>query len=177
MIKEYSNSELKRGVDIMAHISLETQFFRYMIVAERIFVVHCFLTKDTPDGDYYISYSVWNTLLGGTAKEYDEAKTVTDWNRLFFQILIFLKYTDPDIKLISSGKKIGTKKKGFYNLTSNDVQVVDSSWNTTVVRTEGFSVDGHLRLQPCGEGNKNRKLIWIEPFKKNGYVRQAKSTL
>ena len=94
---------------------------------------------------------------------------------MFFQILIFLKYTEPDVKIIPSGKKVGTKKHGYFNLCTQDVQVVDSAWNTTVIRENGFSVDGHLRLQPCGEGRKKLKLIWIEPFEKLGYVRTAKS--
>lgn len=29
-----------------------------------------------------------------------------------------------------------------------------------------FVVSGHARLQPCGPGNKDRKLIWIDPYPK-----------
>jgi hypothetical protein len=164
-----------RGHDLFAHISLHDQFFRYIIINNHIYVVHIYLDTREGETEQYVSYSIYNVLLGGTAEEYKDAGTVTEHNRLFFQILIFLKYTDPDIKIIPSGKKVGTKKNGYFNLTKTDIQVVDSTWNTTVMRTEGFSVNGHLRLQPCGEGNKKRKLIWIEPFEKHGYVREAKS--
>ena len=54
------------------------------------------------------------------------------------------------------------------------VNYLDCSWLRTIVRTDGFLVRGHFRLQPCGEKHRDRKLIYIEPFQKYGYVRRAK---
>ncbi len=176
MIEEASEIEtIKNGQDVFAHISLPREFFRYMIINQNIYVIHLYLHKNPAlhPTDDYIGYSCWHIGLGGKPEDY----IVDDYHKKFFQILIFLKYTEPDVKIIPSGKKVGTKKHGYFNLTTNDIQVVDSTWNTTVIRTEGFSVDGHLRLQPCGEGRKKRKLIWIEPFEKHGYVRNAKSEM
>lgn len=51
---------------------------------------------------------------------------------------------------------------------------LDASWYTTYCRTDGFLVSGHFRMQPCGRGRQDRKLIYIKPFMKDGYVRRAR---
>ena len=58
--------------------------------------------------------------------------------------------------------------------TLRDVRFLDATWYTTIVRSEGFGVRGHFRLQPCGTGRKDRKLIYINEFRKHGYVRKAR---
>lgn len=89
--------------------------------------------------------------------------------------LIFLKLTEPEIIHLAAGKKHGTRKEGHYNATAFPVIIVDSTWNQYIVRTEGFGVSGHFRLQRYGKGNMDLKLIWIKPFEKNGYVRLPKA--
>lgn len=182
-----------RPCDIFGHISTDKCFYRYMIVAGRIYVVQCYTYKSAEEfyrqltpadmakipphelskhaaSATFVGYTVWMTPLGGQAEEYD----IKEWQIEFFQYLMFLKYTQPDYKYVPAGKKIGSKKSGYTNATTNNVTVVDSAWNTTVIREEGFTVEGHLRLQACGEKHKRRKLIWIEPFKKDGYIRKGK---
>lgn len=61
--------------------------------------------------------------------------------------------------------------------TTQRIQYYDCSWYTTVIRNEGFSVKGHFRLQPCGVGKQDRKLIYIREFQKHGYVRRARLLL
>jgi len=61
--------------------------------------------------------------------------------------------------------------------TNQKVTYYDCSWYTTIVRNEGFSVRGHFRLQPCGKGKQNKKLIFIHEFQKHGYVRRARMLL
>jgi hypothetical protein len=89
--------------------------------------------------------------------------------------LIFLKLTDPEIIHIAAGKKHGTRKQGYYNDTSLPVIIVDSTWNKYIVRTEGFGVSGHFRMQRYGKGNTDLKLTWIKPYQKHGYVRLPKA--
>lgn len=157
------------------HISLEREFYRYAVIKNMLFVIHIYKEQDPLKGEGdFIGYSVWRTQLGMPEMSYSSAAQKEEDTK-FLQILIFLKYTNPDIKFIESGKKVGTRKNGFFNLTRSSITVVDSTWNTTVVRSKGFSVDGHLRLQPHGPERKQRKLIWIEPFEKEGYVRHSKS--
>ena len=91
------------------------------------------------------------------------------------QCLIFLKLTQPETIKVAAGEKYGTRKQGHYNASSLPVTIVDSTWNKYIVRTEGFGVSGHFRMQPHGKGNAELKLIWIKPFQKHGYVRLPKA--
>lgn len=91
------------------------------------------------------------------------------------QCLIFLKLTEPEIIHVAAGKKHGTRKQGHYNASAFPVTIVDSTWNKFIVRTEGFGVSGHFRMQRYGKGNADLKLVWIKPFLKHGYVRLPKS--
>ena len=54
------------------------------------------------------------------------------------------------------------------------VTYTDCSWFRTIVRSEGFMVRGHFRLQPYKDGHR---LIYIEPFQKHGYTRRAKKLI
>ena len=58
--------------------------------------------------------------------------------------------------------------------TLRNIRFLDASWYTTIVRTEGFGVRGHFRLQPCGRDCAERKLVYIKEFRKKGYVRRAR---
>lgn len=61
--------------------------------------------------------------------------------------------------------------------TNQKLNYYDCTWYTTIIRTEGFSVRGHFRLQPCGKGKQDKKLIYIHEFQKHGYVRRARLIL
>ncbi|MVN79269.1 hypothetical protein GO988_23295 [Hymenobacter sp. HMF4947] len=89
--------------------------------------------------------------------------------------LMFLNLTAPELIQLAAGKKLGTRAQGHYNATSLPVVLVDSTWNKYLVRTEGFEVSGHFRLQRCGPGNAELKLTWIKPYQKHGYVRLPKT--
>lgn len=90
------------------------------------------------------------------------------------RLLIFLNFVDVETKIIgSSGKSLYIENEKVKNDTNFNIKVLDKTWYTTVINSEGFPVRGHLRLQPVGEGRKDRKLIYIEPFEKNGYKREA----
>lgn len=93
------------------------------------------------------------------------------------QVLTFIELGDTETVYLESGRNNGkTKKTGKITNTSTDpIHIVDSTWNKIIIRTDGFAVRGHFRLQPCGEANKDRKLIWIDAFEKHGYVRNAKN--
>jgi hypothetical protein len=95
------------------------------------------------------------------------------------QILTFVELGDIEVKILKPLQKVKAEKKenDIYNANTNTVFVVDSSWNQLLIRTEGFAVRGHFRLQPCGEGMADRKLIWINAFEKDGYTRKPKASI
>lgn len=59
------------------------------------------------------------------------------------------------------------------NITGHEIIVADVNWNYNLVRDTPFSVKGHWRMQPYGEGRSKLKLKWIEGFVKQGYKREA----
>ena len=89
-------------------------------------------------------------------------------------LLLFIKYCPVETRLVAKGKKITHSQQGFLNKTELPIEIVDSTWFTTIIRSEGFGVSGHFRLQPVGPSLVYRKLVWIAPYEKTGYVRTAK---
>ena len=93
-------------------------------------------------------------------------------------MVLFMKFCDLETKIILPGKKGFLVQQKYVNDTGQPVEILDSTWFTTIVRSEGFMVGaatgGFFRLQPCGPGLTQKKLIWIEPFQKLGYTRKAK---
>lgn len=104
--------------------------------------------------------------------------TVTSVLADIFTLVLFLKYCEVETKIIPAGKKgnhVGTK---YVNESRQNIQILDSTWFTTIVKSEGFTVGaetgGFFKLQPYGPNNSQRKLIWVLPYEKEGYTRKAK---
>lgn len=77
--------------------------------------------------------------------------------------------------ILNPNQSHGTRKQGkVKNDSKSKVTIVDTSWNKIIIKDEEFWVEGHLRCQRCGKGNREIKIIPIMPFKKYGYVRGAK---
>ena len=88
--------------------------------------------------------------------------------------LNFIKYAPIEVKFLGPNKRLKDVNCQYANDTKSNIQIIDSTWFTTLVQSEGFKVRGHFRLQPCGEGLKDSKLIWINEFEKEGYTRHFK---
>lgn len=112
-------------------------------------------------GDYYFSH--------GRSNEFTE----------LMRILTFIEFGDIEVKMLAAGKNNGLPKKDgkITNGSNNTVYVVDSTWNLIVIRTDGFAVRGHFRLQPFGHNMADRKLIWIDAFEKHGYTRRPRAEI
>lgn len=93
----------------------------------------------------------------------------------WFKLLCFFFYSQNKEIIVSPGKSYGTRKQmdSLSNDSKYPITIVNSNWNVTSIRLHGFNVSGHFRLQPCGFQFSETKMIFIEPFKKNGYVRKA----
>lgn len=93
------------------------------------------------------------------------------------KIITFVELGDVEVTILEQGKNNGRNKNDGKVTNQSDFKmyVVDTSWNKLIIRTEGFKVRGHFRLQACGEGFMDRKVIWIGAFEKHGYVRQPKN--
>src|SRR5262249_3620182 len=96
------------------------------------------------------------------------------WQSWLITLLLFIKYCPLETKFVAAGRKEHHVGQKYVNETKQKIEILDSTWFTTIVRSEGFGVRGHFRLQPYGTGMTQRRLQWIEPFEKTGYTRKAK---
>lgn len=94
---------------------------------------------------------------------------------ILFKMLFFLKFAEVETKIVDRSKKshhVGEKK--YTNNQILPIEVITSNYYTTIIRKEGFGVDGHFKFQPFGKGRTEKKLIWISDYEKKGYTRKAK---
>lgn len=112
-------------------------------------------------------------------KEHFENGFDSIWYSSFLiSFLLFIKYAEIETKVVDPGKKQKHNNNKYVNETKQRINILDSTWFTTIIRSDGFSVGadtgGFFRMQPCGPNNTQRKLIWVSPFEKQGYTRKAK---
>lgn len=98
----------------------------------------------------------------------------------FRQMLWFILLSPLEMVVVKPGIKHGTRSSPdrLFNEEMFPMIVVNYNWNRISVREEEFWVRGEdnigfARQQACGPGRSLRKEMWIDPFKKNGYVRGA----
>lgn len=91
-------------------------------------------------------------------------------------LIAFKKFAPIEFKVINSTghKKAYINGEKHLNEIPLDITVIDSNWITTIIRTEGFNVRGHFAIRACGKNRKDRRLVWINSYRKNGYIRMAK---
>lgn len=65
-------------------------------------------------------------------------------------------------------ERIERKKTNTYNIIQ-----VDTLYDESIKSINPFSVSGHFRNQPYGDGREKNKLIYIDSFMKMGYTRRA----
>lgn len=93
---------------------------------------------------------------------------------------LFKHYSSVETKDVAAHKKeyISGEKKPIYNELDRRILYLDSFWFTELVRSEGFSVRGHFRLQPKKKnGEWTKELIWVDTFLKHGYHRRAQKEI
>jgi hypothetical protein len=76
--------------------------------------------------------------------------------------VMFKQFANVETKHLKPNEKHVDKKLGHKDLneTDFDITILDSTWYTNLIRSEGFKVTGHPRLQPCKEdGEWTYKLI------------------
>jgi hypothetical protein len=114
-----------------------------------------------------------NRLTGEQCSHFahSDVKEIEDY---LYRLLCFMYLSDIEEIVLQPGQKTGTKKTGkLINEIKHPITIVNSKWNITSIRTEGFAVSGHFRLQPWGEGRTKVRVQWIDPFEKKGYIRGA----
>lgn len=93
-----------------------------------------------------------------------------------YRLLCFIFLCENDEVVLQPGQKHGTQKtEKIINTLRLPLTIVNSRWNTKVIMQESFGVRGHFAIRWTGAGRTMAKMVWVEPFVKHGYTRQAKS--
>jgi hypothetical protein len=125
--------------------------------------------KEDENNKYHVNFGVNDPLL-----DLELLKEACVSNiELIVQTEVFLQYAKLETKYLKTNQKDSILCR-YENKLPFPITIIDSTWYTTLVKSDAFKVRGHFRLQPCGEGLKERKLIWINEFQKEGYTREAK---
>lgn len=150
------------------YITVRNEFYRFNKDEDMIQVLY-FYTR--PDGQpYYDSYIVW---LDGReqdmlAWQQGEAKD------RFLKLLLFIELGEVEVVELKPKAKVRYGKGGDDKVLNEaglvNAFVVNANWNKIIRVTGGFGVRGHYRVQPCGEGRSQYKLIFIQDYTKKGYT-------
>lgn len=99
-------------------------------------------------------------------------------SQMFFNLLIFINLSKDKIvyDTFKPNERKGSKK--FGNLRTNptefNISYVKSNWNVTKIYKGIVKVRGHFRLQPCGVGRNDVKLILIEEHVRKQFTKPSK---
>lgn len=121
---------------------------------------------------------VWDVFCidaesGDKSSNFDDSQAIRE--KFMYRILCFFFFSENTEVVVDAGKKYGTKKEGkIINKLPFPITVVNSNWNITSIRTDEFGVRGHFAMRWTGKGRLTPKMVFIEPFTKNGYVKKAK---
>lgn len=105
---------------------------------------------------------------------YEYEKTIGIVTMSLIATINFIKYATVETKQLAAGQKLKGIDCNYKNDTKSNVTILNSTWFTNLVKSDGFNVRGHFRLQPKKkDGEWTKELIWINDFEKHGYTRKA----
>lgn len=104
----------------------------------------------------------------------DSGRDLSWWVAYLMCFNTFLKYAEVETKIVNAKRKENHLGEKYVNETSRNIEILDSTYFTTISRTDGFGVSGHFRFQPYGPGLSLKRLQWIADYEKTGYTRKAK---
>lgn len=133
-------------------------------------------------GDRLIIY--FNAVID-QAEEYVSPQALTDGIQReervaiemgrFIDFFAFTKYAQVETQYLPAGQKVKGIDCKYVNETKSNITILDSKWFTTLVKSDGFKVRGHFRLQPKKiNGVMSKELIRIADFEKTGYTAPAR---
>lgn len=156
------------------YITGKKEFFRFNKEGNRIIVLQYYKHGEGPAE--MVQYEGFALDL-----EHEEVKMLPTQDQAtahrFIKLLLWMELSEVQEVKLSPGNKIKYGKGGDDKLlndtTLKNVYLVNAHWNKIIVVNGQFTVRGHFRVQPCGPGRKDYRLIWIEEFTKGSYVRRA----
>lgn len=120
------------------------------------------------DKAYRIEMSLMSTWMGLYAIDYKDNEQLID---AILGVLLFKHYAKVELDIVPGREKkmsIVANEK-VINETPKGVHIMDSDWYTTIYRTEGYDVKGHIRYYKVYD-----TITYVKPHQRKGYVRRAK---
>lgn len=139
----------------VAYVYVESHLC-YFIFQKDILIYFCLRNKDS------------HYLLGNDNDDFSLFYHLESYLQLY---LVFKKYAEIEERIIKAKERLKLNDQKCINNTLLNLKIIDSSWFTSIIKSEEFKVRGHFRLQ---QYKNEKKLIWINDFKKSGYTRTAK---
>lgn len=87
--------------------------------------------------------------------------------------LLFKQFADFKTKKLPPKSKSRNFHCRWKNEFDIKIELCDTNWYTQSIQGHPFVVRGHWRMQAHGSGMRERKLIWIDEFMKQGYKKGA----
>ncbi len=180
--------EIQDTVAVLLCPKGEMYFYQIMTVCNEVTVIcwhfvdrvfDAFTVISWKKGSFYqecsVSHDSFMVALDGSLLAIDDPR-ITYLTQMVVTFELFKKYAELETKVVSktNGTRAKVAKQKYKNNCKVPITIIDSTWFTRIVRSEEFNVKGHFRLQAYGEGMNDRKLIWVNGFKKHGYTRKAK---
>lgn len=178
----YKAAELIRiGENFTSRTLKDIKFGKYTYLMGKHTMIRFICAQGAIQGIYYDDLKN-NAFEFGLEMEHGKYYFPKDCQKEFsqmMQVLTFVELGDIEIVTLARNTNNGGEKgkDKVHNASRNTVYVVDSSWNKLIIRTDGFAVRGHFRLQPCGVNHMDRKLMWINAFEKHGYTRRPRAEI
>lgn len=178
----YKAAELIRiGENFTSRTLKDIKFGKYTYLMGKNIMVRFICVTGAIKGIYYDDLKN-NAFEFGLEMEHGKYYFPKDCQKEFsqmMQVLTFVELGDIEVVTLQKNQNNGGEKgkDKVHNASRNTVYVVDSSWNKLIIRTDGFAVRGHFRLQPCGINHMDRKLMWINAFEKHGYTRRPRAEI
>jgi hypothetical protein len=93
-------------------------------------------------------------------------------------LILFMKFCAVESKVVPAGRNAVHVNEMYANETALPIEILDSTWLTTIVESEGFlgggETGGFFKWQRAVPGHTDRKIIYVAPIAKKGYTRKAK---
>lgn len=166
----YAVVSVKEEDKVVAYQIIFMDFSKHSKATEHALDVYLTIKMDAESDVVTTKSIIWNG-------HFEQGKDVAYWEIFIIAFCLFKKYCDIETKETSpKNRRAKVAGQKYLNETDKRITILDSTWFTNLVVSGAFGVSGHLRWQPYGPGLKQRKLIWIADYEKEGYTRKAKAT-
>lgn len=166
-IRLLGNIPVKRGLFVMN----KQEWFKYYVDGDDMYFVWMMYKNDIE-----VTYSAFHIrfsdgYVGGITSE-GLRWTVEN----FLRVLIYVFYSKREFVFVKPSEKHKGRTFNDHVLNATDFPItyVDTNWNKTIIRVDGFDVQGFFRFQACGKQWSERELIWVDGFRKHHYIRRAR---